>query len=102
MRLLAPAALLLAVLTSGCGIGGGATIDAPVAVYVSLPLTGPRGAEGRDAADGARLALEQAGGKAGSLRVSARYLDDAHGRTWDPVAVGANARAAVQDSSAAA
>jgi branched-chain amino acid transport system substrate-binding protein len=98
----APAALLLAVLTSGCGIGASASIEAPVAVYVSLPLTGPRGAEGRDAADGVRLALEQGGGKAGSLRVGARYLDDAHGRTWDPVAVGANARAAVQDSSAAA
>jgi len=102
MRLLAPAALLLALLTPGCGIGGSASIEAPVAVYVSLPLTGPRGADGRDAADGARLALEQAAGQAGSLRVDARYLDDARGRTWDPVAVGANARAAVQDSSAAA
>lgn len=32
----------------------------------------------------------------------ARFLDDARGRPWDPVAVGANARAAAQDSSAAA
>ena len=93
---------MLAALAPGCGIGGGTPIEAPVAVYVSLPLTGPRGADGRDAADGARLALEGARGKAGSLRVTARYLDDARGRTWDPVAVGANARAAVQDSSAAA
>jgi branched-chain amino acid transport system substrate-binding protein len=93
---------VLAALAPGCGIGGGASIEAPVAVYVSLPLTGPRGADGRDAADGARLALERARGKAGSLRVTARYLDDARGRTWDPAAVGANARAAVQDSSAAA
>src|SRR5689334_11699591 len=102
MSRLAPAALLLALFTAGCGIGGSASIEAPVAVYVSLPLTGPRGAEGRDAADGARLALEQAGGKAGSLQVRAKYLDDADGQAWDPVAVGANARAAVQDSSAAA
>ncbi len=71
-------------------------------VYVSLPLTGPRAAEGRDAVDGARLALEGAGGRAGSLEVRAQFLDDANGRTWDPVAVGANARRAVQDSSAAA
>src|SRR5689334_1879443 len=102
MSRLAPAALLLALFTAGCGIGGSASIEAPVKIYVSLPLTGPRGAEGRDAADGARLALEQAQGKAGSVQVRATYLDDAKGRVWDPVAVGANARLAVQDSSAAA
>lgn len=102
MPRLALAALLLASLTAGCGIGGSAAIEAPVKVYVSLPQTGPRGADGRDAADGARLALEQAGGRAGSISVEAKYLDDANGRSWDPVAVGANARAAVQDSSAAA
>ena len=95
-------AALLAVGIAGCGIAGSAKIEAPVTVYVSLPLTGPRGADGRDAADGARLALEQAQGKAGSIQVRATYLDDAKGRIWDPVAVGANARQAVQDSSAAA
>jgi branched-chain amino acid transport system substrate-binding protein len=97
------AALLLVVLAAtGCGITASSKIEAPVAVYVSLPLTGPRGADGRDAADGARLALEAAQGKAGSLQVRARFLDDAQGKPWDPVAVGANARTAVQDSSAAA
>jgi branched-chain amino acid transport system substrate-binding protein len=97
------AALLLIVLsTAGCGVTGTARIEAPVAVYVSLPLTGPRGPDGRDAADGARLALEQAQGRAGSLQVRAHFLDDAKGKAWDPVAVGANARTAVQDSSAAA
>ena len=70
--------------------------------YVSLPLTGPRGDAGRDAADGVRLALEQAQGKAGPIEVRAHFLDDAKGKPWDPVAVGANARQAVQDSSAAA
>jgi branched-chain amino acid transport system substrate-binding protein len=95
------AALLLALLLAGCGVAGSASIEAPVTVYVSLPLTGPRGPDGRDAADGARLALEEAAGKAGSIEVRARYLDDARGRPWDPVAVGANARASVQDSSAA-
>jgi branched-chain amino acid transport system substrate-binding protein len=94
--------LLAALALAGCGVSGGATIDAPVNVYVSLPLTGPRGADGRDAADGARLALEQAQGKAGSTQVHAIFLDDAKGRPWDPVTVGANARRAVQDSSAAA
>jgi branched-chain amino acid transport system substrate-binding protein len=95
--------VLLAVLAlAGCGVTANARIEAPVTVYVSLPLTGPRGADGRDAADGVRLALEQASGKAGSLEVRARFLDDAKGKTWDPVTVGDNARAAVQDSSAAA
>ncbi|MFL5907176.1 MAG: ABC transporter substrate-binding protein [Solirubrobacterales bacterium] len=105
MRLFAlPAlsALLLALSVVGCGVSGGASIDAPVTVYVSLPLTGPRGAEGRDAADGARLALEQSQGKAGSIEVRAPFLDDAKGKLWDPVAVGANARQAVQDSTTAA
>lgn len=103
MPRLALAPLLLVVLgVSGCGVAGSPAIEAPVTVYVSLPLSGPRAVEGRDAADGARLALEDAGGRAGSLEVRARLLDDANGRTWDPVAVGANARRAVQDSSAAA
>jgi branched-chain amino acid transport system substrate-binding protein len=96
------AALLLALVVAGCGIAGSAKIEAPVAVYVSLPLTGPHGADGRDAADGARLALEQAHAKAGPIQVRATYLDDARGKIWDPVAVGENARRAVQDSSAAA
>ena len=32
----------------------------------------------------------------------AHFLDDAKGRPWDPVAVGANARTAVQDHTTAA
>ena len=72
-------------------------------VYVSLPLSGPAAPDGQDAADGARLALEQAGGRAGDLEVQARYMDDANPvERWDPVAVGRNARRAAQDSSAAA
>jgi branched-chain amino acid transport system substrate-binding protein len=102
IRLPALAALLLSLTVAGCGVAGTAKIEAPVSVYVSLPLTGPRGADGRDAADGARLALEQARGEAGSIKVRAQFLDDAKGKAWDPVAVGANARKAVQDSSAAA
>lgn len=95
------AGVLLAALAIGCGSGGG-DVKGPVSVYVSLPLTGPRGADGRDAADGARLALEQAGGRGGGLEVEANFLDDAKGARWDPVTVGANARTAVQDSSTAA
>ena len=96
------ALLLVSLAATGCGITGSSKIEAPVAVYVSLPLTGPRGPEGRDAADGARLALEEAGGRAGSIQVHARFLDDARGKRWDPVAVGQNARTAVQDHTTAA
>ena len=86
----------------GCAASEGGSVEGPVTVYVSLPLTGPRGADGRDAADGARLALEEARGKAGDLEVRAEFLDDANGEPWDPVAVGENARRAVADSSTAA
>jgi ABC-type branched-subunit amino acid transport system substrate-binding protein len=86
---------------AGCSASNGTEIEGPVTVYVSAPLTGPKGAQGREVADGARLALERAGGKAGDLEVRAEYLDDARGKTWDPAAVGENARLAAQDSSTA-
>jgi branched-chain amino acid transport system substrate-binding protein len=92
----------LAAALSGCGSDSG-SVEGPVTVYVSLPLSGPRADDGKDAADGARLALEQADSKAGDLDVAAEYLNDARdGGPWDPVVVGENARTAAQDSSAAA
>jgi len=94
--------LLAALALGACAASEGGDVDGPVTVYVSLPLTGPRAPHGMDAADGARLALDQAGGKAGTLEVEASFLDDAQGVAWDPVAVGANARSAAQDSSAVA
>jgi branched-chain amino acid transport system substrate-binding protein len=96
------AALLLVLGVTGCSAGDSTKIEAPVAVYVSLPLSGPRGVDGREAADGARLALAEAQGKAGSLEVRAHFLDDANGKPWDAAAVGTNARAAVQDHTTAA
>jgi branched-chain amino acid transport system substrate-binding protein len=102
MRRSALAALLLLLGVTGCSVSDSTKIEAPVAVYVSLPLSGPRGVDGREAADGARLALEEAQGKAGSLQVRAHFLDDANGKPWDPAAVGANARTAVQDHTTAA
>jgi branched-chain amino acid transport system substrate-binding protein len=78
-------------------------VEGPVTVYVSLPLTGPAAPDGRDAADGAKLALEQADGRAGDLEVEAKYLNGADPvHRWDPAAVGRNARRAAQDSSTAA
>jgi branched-chain amino acid transport system substrate-binding protein len=94
--------LIAPIAVSGCAASDGGEVEGPVTVYVSLPLSGPRAVDGRDAADAARLALEQADGQADGLEVRAEFLDDARGRAWDPVAVGANARRAAQDSSAAA
>src|SRR3954449_9421474 len=71
-----------------------------------MPLRGPEAASGRDVVDGARLALADANGKAGKLRVDAIYLDDTSGAGsaagWSPAAAAANARRASQDSAAIA
>ena len=75
-------------------------------VYVSLPLRGASGPDGRDAADGARMALADAGGQAGGTAVEAEFLDDTEGAPrgarWTPARAAANARAATQDSTAIA
>ncbi|MDX6583461.1 MAG: branched-chain amino acid transport system substrate-binding protein [Solirubrobacterales bacterium] len=98
----------VAVLAAGgcAGGGGGPDADAQLTVYVSLPLRGPSGGDGQDAADGARLALADAGGVAGGVAVEANYLDDTEGEgaaaVWTPAQAAANARTASQDSTAIA
>ncbi|MGH2951742.1 MAG: branched-chain amino acid ABC transporter substrate-binding protein [Solirubrobacterales bacterium] len=104
------AALALAALAAtaaGCDTGGeGAGENEFVTVYVSTPLAGPSGADGRDVADGARLALADAGRRAGVLEVRAEYLDGAEGEGdhagWSPARAAANARGAIHDSTAIA
>lgn len=76
--------------------------DATLRIYVSLPLSGAGAAGGRDAADGAELALAEADGEAGGVAVEAVVLDDAEGGRWSPVAAAANAREAISDSTAIA
>ncbi len=106
----AAVALTLAVLAgiwSGCASpGSGIEAGEQVTVYVSNPLRGPEGSQGRDVADGARLALADAGGKVGELAVRARYLDDTGGHGahagWSAAAAAANARRAAEDSTAIA
>ena len=75
-------------------------------VYVSAPLRGESGEEGRAIVNGAKLALADAGGEAGGLDVEAVYMDNTSGRDsgarWDPVVVADNARRAAQDSTAIA
>ena len=77
-----------------------------VTVYVSMPTRGYEGAIGRDVVRGARLALAQAHNTAGDLAVRAVYLDDtepgAAGARWSPSQAAANARTAIEDSTAIA
>ncbi|MGH2980517.1 MAG: branched-chain amino acid ABC transporter substrate-binding protein [Solirubrobacterales bacterium] len=94
------AALVLGV--GGCAgdDGEGRAGGGSLSVYVSVPLDGARGAEGRGIADGARLALAEARGRAGGIRVRAVYMDDTVGGRWSLARTAENARRAVEDSSA--
>jgi len=83
-------------LVGGCG--SEETADAELAVYLSAPLSGPSADEGRDIADGAELALADAGGEAVGVSIRLEVLDDANRDGWDAATVGANARTAIQDS----
>jgi branched-chain amino acid transport system substrate-binding protein len=80
--------------------GGGETVN----VYSSLPLQGAQRLQTTAMVDGIKLALEQAGGKAGQLKVSYTSLDDstAQAGTWTPEATSANARRVAQDDVAVA
>jgi branched-chain amino acid transport system substrate-binding protein len=101
------AAVALAAALGGCfSSGSGVQTGARVDVYVSMPLHGHEARNGRDVVDAARLALSDAHGMAGQLRVRATYMDDTSGHgsgaRWSPATVAANARRASQDSAAIA
>jgi branched-chain amino acid transport system substrate-binding protein len=84
----------------GGGGGGGNTAN----VYSSLPLQGASRPQTTAMVEGVRLALEQAGGKAGDVTIKYTSLDDstAQAGTWTPEATSANARKVAQDESAIA
>ena len=70
-------------------------------IYSSLPLQGAARVQSEAAVKGARLALEQAGGRAGNFKIAFKSLDDstAQAAGWEPNATSANARKAAQDKS---
>jgi branched-chain amino acid transport system substrate-binding protein len=86
----------------GGGEGGGEATT--VKVYSSLPLQGASRPQTTAMVNGIKLALEQAGGKAGDITVEYESLDDstAQAGSWTPEATTANARKAAQDDSTAA
>ncbi len=81
--------------TTAAGGGGGGTLD----IYSSLPLTGASTAQTKPMVNGIKLALEQAGGKAGQFQISYTSLDDATAQAgaWDPGQCASNARKAAAD-----
>ncbi|HEV2981850.1 MAG TPA: branched-chain amino acid ABC transporter substrate-binding protein [Solirubrobacteraceae bacterium] len=77
---------------------GGKTVD----IYSSLPLQGASTAQTNPMVNGMKLALEQAGSKAGQWTINYTSLDDstAAAGKWDPAQCAANARKVAQDSKA--
>jgi branched-chain amino acid transport system substrate-binding protein len=75
-----------------------------VNVYSSLPLQGALRLQTLSIVNGIKLALEQAGGRAGETRVNYTSLDDstAQAGNWTPEATSANARRVAQDDAAVA
>jgi branched-chain amino acid transport system substrate-binding protein len=93
----AAALLAAAAVAAGCGSGaGGGSEGAVLTVYVSAPLTGPSGADGRALERGARAALAAAHGRAGKFRLRGVYLDDSRGGGASIVRIAANARTAAE------
>ncbi|MBS1862321.1 MAG: branched-chain amino acid ABC transporter substrate-binding protein [Actinobacteria bacterium] len=89
--------------SSGGGSEGGGdakTVD----VYSSLPLQGASKGITSQIVNGIKLALEEAHGEAGGVKVEYTSLDDStpQAGTWDPGQVAQNARQAVEDSNAIA
>jgi branched-chain amino acid transport system substrate-binding protein len=83
----------------GSTSGGGQTLN----IYSSLPMQGSSRTQTTALVNGAKLALEQAGGKAGDFTVKYTPLDDstAQAGSWTPEATTANARKAAGDDSVA-
>jgi branched-chain amino acid transport system substrate-binding protein len=83
----------------GSSSGGGSnTVD----IYSSLPLQGASSAQTLPMVNGIKLALSEAGGKAGQFTVNYQSLDDstAAAGKWDPSQCAANARKAASDPKA--
>jgi branched-chain amino acid transport system substrate-binding protein len=77
---------------------GGKTVD----IYSSLPLQGSSTAQTDPMVNGMKLALSQAGGKAGPFTVNYQSLDDstAAAGKWDPGQTAADARKVAADPKA--
>jgi branched-chain amino acid transport system substrate-binding protein len=99
--------IFAAVALAACGsdssdtASNGNSASKQLTIYSSLPLQGAARVQSEATVKGARLALEQAGGKAGNFKIAFKSLDDstAQAAGWEPNATSANARKAAQDKS---
>ena len=103
------AALALVALAAAACSSGSSTSSTPssssggtVDFYSSLPMQGASSAQTIPLVNGIKLALAQAGGKAGQWTVNYQSLDDATAALgkWDPGQCAANARKAASDPKA--
>jgi branched-chain amino acid transport system substrate-binding protein len=79
--------------------GAGGEPAKTLKVYSSLPLQGAAREQNVAIVNGAQLALEEAGGRAGKFAIEYESLDDSTAQAggWEPGATTANARRAAQD-----
>ena len=82
---------------------GGEAAGKQLTIYSSVPLQGASRVQTTAVVNGAKLALEQAGNKAGPHTIKYEPLDDstAQAGNWTPEQESANARKAAQDDSTA-
>jgi len=90
---------------AGCGgvsaSGASEATGSQLAIYSSLPLQGPSAPIAQEVVNGERLALADAGGRAGRFRVGYVSLDDSNPASgkFDPGLTATNAKMAAQDAS---
>ncbi|HWT94318.1 MAG TPA: ABC transporter substrate-binding protein [Solirubrobacteraceae bacterium] len=100
--------LLLAGALLACGEDDGVKeseiLGTSLTIYSSLPLQGPLAPVSRDIVRAEKLAIREAGGRAGAYDIGFVSLDSADPETgrWSPGQVAGNARKAVQDRQAIA
>ena len=102
-RIIVAAALASVALAAvGCGSGQASNSAQTVDIYSSLPLQGSVGVQGNAFVNGIKLALDEAGSKAGQWTVNYTSLDDstAAAGKWDAGQTTANARKVATDSKA--
>jgi len=100
-------AVLAALGMGACGEGGGGETQVQgnnLTIYSSLPLQGAQRTQSEALVNGMKLALEQAGNKAGQFTIKYTSLDDstAQSGNWDAGQTSANARKVAQDKTAIA
>ncbi len=88
--------------TTSTGTTSSAAAGGTVDIYSSLPMQGASNAQTIPLVNGIKLALSQAGGKAGQWTVNYQVLDDstAAAGKWDPGQTAANARKVASDPKA--